>query len=230
MDKREKKSFVMYRSWAAYITALPDLQAAHLIKAICAFETGEEFQIEDPMLQIYFESVVLPELKKNDEKYETKVKTAIEIARRRRELNEVERNRTMSNDVDRSRTMPNDIGDVSVSDSVSDSVSVSVSESVSVSDSVYKDIKDIGKRKRFQRPTVAEVSEYCDERHNNVDPQRFVDYYDSNGWHVGKNPMKDWKAAVRTWERNSTGDRKPQEQSGREWLMQEVERNECRRG
>lgn len=55
---------------------------------------------------------------------------------------------------------------------------------------------------RFTPPTVAEVRAYCQERQNNVDAERFVDYYTSNGWKVGKNPMKDWKAAVRTWERH----------------------------
>ena len=55
---------------------------------------------------------------------------------------------------------------------------------------------------RFTPPTVDEVRAYCQERKNNVDPERFVDYYTSNGWKVGKNPMKDWKAAVRTWERH----------------------------
>ena len=57
-------------------------------------------------------------------------------------------------------------------------------------------------RARFQPPTVEEVKAYCFERCNNVDAQRFVDYYSANGWRVGKNPMRDWKAAVRTWERN----------------------------
>ena len=57
------------------------------------------------------------------------------------------------------------------------------------------------KTKRFTPPTVEEVAAYCKERQNNVDAERFVDYYTSNGWHVGKNSMKDWKAAVRTWER-----------------------------
>ena len=58
------------------------------------------------------------------------------------------------------------------------------------------------KRKRFVPPTLEEVKEYCLERKNNVDPQRFINYYTSNGWMVGKNKMKDWKAAVRTWEKN----------------------------
>lgn len=56
--------------------------------------------------------------------------------------------------------------------------------------------------KRFVPPTVDDVMAYCIERGNSVDPQRFVDYYSSNGWMVGKNKMKDWKAAVRTWEQN----------------------------
>lgn len=61
------------------------------------------------------------------------------------------------------------------------------------------------KTKRFVPPTVEEVSDYCSERNNNIDAQKFVDYYSSNGWKVGKNPMKDWKACVRTWERNDYG-------------------------
>lgn len=56
--------------------------------------------------------------------------------------------------------------------------------------------------KRFTPPTVDQVRDYCVERGNWVDPQRFVDHYTSNGWMVGKNKMKDWKAAVRTWEKN----------------------------
>lgn len=54
----------------------------------------------------------------------------------------------------------------------------------------------------FTPPTVEEVQAYCRERQNNVDPQRFVDYYEARGWLIGKNKMKDWKAAVRTWERS----------------------------
>lgn len=63
--------------------------------------------------------------------------------------------------------------------------------------------------KRFVPPTVDEVRDYCQSRGNSVNPQRFVDYYSSNGWMVGKNKMKDWKAAVRTWEQRD----KPQSQS-----------------
>ena len=58
------------------------------------------------------------------------------------------------------------------------------------------------KRKRFEKPTLSEIKQYCIERNNNVNAEQFYDYYESNGWKVGKNSMKDWKAAVRTWERS----------------------------
>ena len=58
------------------------------------------------------------------------------------------------------------------------------------------------KRKRFEKPTLSEIKQYCIERKNNVNAEHFFDYYESNGWKVGKNSMKDWKAAVRTWERS----------------------------
>lgn len=60
-------------------------------------------------------------------------------------------------------------------------------------------------RARFTPPTVDEVSTFCLEHGYSVDAEKFVAYYDSNGWKVGRNPMKDWKAAVRTWARNDYG-------------------------
>ena len=55
--------------------------------------------------------------------------------------------------------------------------------------------------KRFTPPTVDEVKAYCKERGNQIDADRFVDYYTANGWMAGRNKMKDWKAAIRNWER-----------------------------
>jgi hypothetical protein len=54
--------------------------------------------------------------------------------------------------------------------------------------------------KRFKPPTVEEVAEYCKERNNGVDPFNFVNHYAAKGWRIGKDPMKDWKACVHTWE------------------------------
>ena len=57
----------------------------------------------------------------------------------------------------------------------------------------------------FTPPTIQQVIDYCKERKNNVDPERFIDYYESNGWMVGKNKMKSWQAAVRNWEKGDNG-------------------------
>ena len=60
------------------------------------------------------------------------------------------------------------------------------------------------KRKVFKKPTVDEIRAYCAERHNSIDAEHFYDHYEANGWRIGgKSPMKDWRAAVRTWEKNN---------------------------
>jgi hypothetical protein len=57
----------------------------------------------------------------------------------------------------------------------------------------------------FQIPSLQEISVYCQQRKNQINPQLFIDHYIANGWMVGKNKMKDWKAAIRTWEKNDFG-------------------------
>ena len=71
-----------------------------------------------------------------------------------------------------------------------------------------------GDRQKFVPPTVEEVRAYCQKRGNQVDPVAFVDFYTAKGWRIGKEPMKDWQAAVRTWERreretHGTGQNQP---------------------
>ena len=70
---------------------------------------------------------------------------------------------------------------------------------------IDKDIKNSTKKRvnKFTPPTLEEVSSYCLERKNTVNPQKFIDHYTSNGWMVGRNKMKDWKASVRTWEKSN---------------------------
>lgn len=92
-------------------------------------------------------------------------------------------------------------GGTSVTDTVTDTVSVPVNK----------------------RPTLEEVKDYCKERGNGVDPERWFDYYTSNGWRVGKNPMKDWKAAVRTWERGDNTNKK----TGPHTFFNYKEKGEC---
>ena len=67
---------------------------------------------------------------------------------------------------------------------------------------INKNINNKVGEKRFTPPSLEEVQAYCQERGNNVNPERFVNFYSMKGWMVGKNKMKDWKAAVRTWEKD----------------------------
>lgn len=63
-----------------------------------------------------------------------------------------------------------------------------------------KAAEDTLEKPKKKRPSLEEVKAYCQERGNSVNPQKWFNHYESNGWKVGKNPMKNWKAAVRTWE------------------------------
>ena len=81
-------------------------------------------------------------------------------------------------------------------------------------DSIGEVKRERAKATRFTPPTLEEVTAYCQERSNNVDPQRFIDFYESKGWMVGKNKMKDWKACVRTWEQRDKKE-KPSERERR---------------
>ena len=64
------------------------------------------------------------------------------------------------------------------------------------------------KRTRFQKPTIEEIREYCRERMNGIDAEEFWNFYESKGWMVGKSPMKNWKAAITTWEKSHNKERK----------------------
>ena len=94
-----------------------------------------------------------------------------------------------------------------VLNSVEQGIKLSLTGGIKQSLTNNKDINNKNNNKdnrvAFTPPTVEEVARYCAERHNSVDPETFINYYQSNGWMVGRNKMKDWKAAVRTWEKRN---------------------------
>lgn len=69
---------------------------------------------------------------------------------------------------------------------------------------------------RFVKPSVDEVAQYCRDRNNTVDAEAFVAFYESNGWKVGRNPMRDWRQAVITWEKRQHEERKAQRRERKE--------------
>ena len=74
-------------------------------------------------------------------------------------------------------------------------------------DSIDKSNKERGTSRNFVPPSLSEVKAYCQERNNGINPEQFIDFYESKGWFVGKNKMKDWKAAVRNWEQRRKEER-----------------------
>lgn len=107
---------------------------------------------------------------------------------------------------------------------VTEPLDIDIVKDIDKDKDIVKDIKEknIKKEKpkrepkKFIQPTIEEIQQYCIERKNKIDPCYFYDYYQSNGWMVGKNKMKDWKATVRTWEGRNYGNKSPPKQSNSE--------------
>ena len=177
-----RKSCIIYDSWGQIIKSLPKDQAGELIKAVCAYAFDDiETEISDPALSAIFD-MIQKKLDKDLQTYEEKV----ERLKKNRLMKSARKDSSQTEIMLKSDRNQHEIDSVTVTDTVTDN----------------NNIKVIGKRaSAFTPPDVSEVRSYCQERHNSVDPERFVDFYASKGWFVGKNKMKDWKAAVRNWEK-----------------------------
>lgn len=211
-----KKSFIMYESWGAAINKMSNEQAGQLLKAIYALQDNENAEPEDPSVSFVFE-IIKDKLCEDATEWEKTKQRRSESGKKGMEKrwNEDESSITKDNTVKESITNDNSVikpitNDNSVKENitpitVSDTVSVTVSDTVSVSEYVPPtEVKKRETRKRFSPPSAAEVREYCRERENAVDAESFVDFYVAKGWKVGNAPMKDWKAAVRTWEKRES--------------------------
>jgi hypothetical protein len=168
--------FIFQDEYLERLAKLSDQELGRLVRALAIYHaTGEQQELAGRESIAY--DFIKVDIDRIDEKYAAKCDTN-RNNRQRSSTNDNERERTMTNvpkDKDKDKVKEKDIkeNDLSV-------------------------IKE--KRQRFSPPTADEVKAYCQERENHVDPQRFVDFYTAKGWRVGNNPMKDWKAAVRTWE------------------------------
>ena len=102
-----------------------------------------------------------------------------------------------------------DMGDVSIIDTNN-------KEDININNnSLYK-----RESSRFQKPSIDEIRQYCISRNNSVDPEQFFNFYESKGWTIGKSPMKDWRAAVRTWEKREKEVPQRKRESRRESVLE----------
>jgi hypothetical protein len=178
-NSTNRKSFIIHTDSLDILDQLTDEQAGKLFKAVSYYQkTGEISQV-DQLVKIAI-TPFINQFKRDEEKY----------------LNIVERNKINIS----KRWSKDTTGKTGIPKATRNTDSDSKSDSDSDSDSKNK--KD-SKNKNFTPPTLQEVKNYCQERNNSVNPEKWISHYQSNGWKVGKNSMKDWKAAVRTWEGNS---------------------------
>lgn len=185
----DKKSFVMYESWGAAIEKMSNEQAGELIKAIYAYQKDPDAVPEDPALAFVFE-LIKQQLDADSQRYKEACAARSEAGKKggRPKANASDKKQMVS---EKAKKADND-------NEYDNDLKENTLEGV--------------KEKRFAPPTLENVSEYCREMgYTNVDAARFINFYTSNGWMVGKNRMKDWKAAVRNWDRR---EKNPQRQDG----------------
>ena len=172
-----RDSIVFYRSFYEAVRELPSAEFKDTVTAIMEYGLND---IEADVSGVARAILVMakPQIDKNNKRYENGSKGG-----RKPTHNQTETKIEPTNNQTVTKVKPND--------------------NVNVNDNV-KDLKESKEKKpRFSPPSLAEVTEYVNEHGlDRVDPERFMDYYTGNGWMVGKNKMKDWKACCRNWNRS----------------------------
>lgn len=167
-----RDSFVFYRSFADAIAGLPPEEYKKVMQAIIGYALDGTEPTAGGIEYTVF-CLVKPQIDANNKRYENGKKGGRPITKRE-----------PSNNQDVTNPQPN--------------VYVNVNDN-----DIKKKDTNVSKEKasRFKPPTVTEVENYCREKEYHIDCERFVDFYRSKDWMVGKNKMKDWRAAVRNWAR-----------------------------
>lgn len=203
----DKKSFVLYCDYRQHFELLPPEDQGRLLMAIFDYvETGAEPSLEPiPMMAFSF---IRAQLDRDLKKYEETCKRRAEAGRAggyAKAANASKAKQTLANASKPSKAKQN-LANLADNENGNGNGNGNVNGNVI---NLYRGNSDElpGEKKqtRFTPPTVEEVRAYCRERGNSVNPETFVDFYMGKGWMVGKNKMKDWKAAVRTWEKNRDG-------------------------
>lgn len=202
MTNDNKKSFVMYTEYKSYKDTLDTVGKAELLDAILDYENDRNVvpTFTNKAAEAFF-LVHKNNSDRNEEKW-------LETKRRKSEGGKNHKGNQHSKMEDTSKKVE-DLEDTSKVGTVG-TVNVNVNENVNVNANVNAKENStstevqLPKKYRFVKPTLSEIEEYCYSRNNNISAQNFYDFYESKGWKVGNSPMKDWKAAIRTWEIRSS--------------------------
>ena len=198
-----KKSTVMSEQYYKGVQKLPPEERGEAYEAYLEYAFyGKEYEGSNIAIQVLFASIV-DSIDAATENYNKKVQKLTKAneerknrAEERRKNADTARNgfnvsrNTADTARDGSDTLDNTADTYSVTDTVTDTVSKEKGDT------------NVSPKKKFVRPTLSEVRSFADEHGYTLDVQHFYDYYESNGWRVGRNAMKDWRAAMRNWLKN----------------------------
>lgn len=171
-----RDSIVIYRSLREATKQLDLETRAKVYDAVMDYAFDGSEPDETGVVQAMF-LMIKPIIDLNNQRYENGCRGG-------RPKNQTETKTKPKNNQNETNAKPND--------NVNDNVNVNEKESVK---------KKVAVAPRFTKPSLDEVMDYCQERNNTVNAEQFMDFYESKGWRVGNQPMKDWRAAVRTWEK-----------------------------
>lgn len=188
-----KDTVIFYKDWYDSTQGLSDEERLAIYDAVMRY--AFEGVVPDDKLIKCATALMRSAIDRDNGKYE-------EVSRKRKEAAAKRWNERRSIQVMHLHTSDTDNDNVNVNDNVNDNEPTNVGENKKekTSKEVQKKVAPTNVR-RFVKPTIEEVEAYCRERGNRVDAEQFCDFYESKGWMVGSNHMKDWKGAVRTWER-----------------------------
>ena len=199
-----KNSFVLYTDYRQHTALLSVEEKAQLLDAIFAYAAGEEVELTGMALMAF--SFIKAQMDRDEEKYKAiceKRRIAGKMggapkgnANASKQANASKNNQTQAKQANASK---NNQTQAKQGDTDTENDTDTVTDNDTVTD-INSEAKP---RNVFKPPTLEEVKEYCFERNNGIDAQQFIDFYSSKGWMIGKNRMKDWKAAVRTWEQRN---------------------------
>lgn len=180
-----RDSFVFYRSFADAIAGLPPEEYKKVMQAIIGYALDGTEPTAGGIEYTVF-CLVKPQIDANNKRYENGKKGGRPITKQEPSNNQDVTKKKPSNKQDVTNPQPN--------------VYVNVNDN-----DIKKKDTNVSKEKasHFKPPSVTEVENYCREKEYRIDCERFVDFYRSKDWMVGKNKMKDWRAAVRNWARGN---------------------------
>lgn len=225
MTEKAKPGFMVYHDKLAMLDKLPDDKFHAIMHAILVYSADRVMpEFDDPSLMVIFD-MWKQMLDKDDASYVDKRKKAQAAANARwTDKHDADACETMQDDANACVSMPkhatacetmqNDACDATYQQSsINNQQSSVICHPSSVNNHGNGDTKSTVRTRttsaRFTPPSVDDVREFCTEKGYRIDAQHFIDYYEANGWRVGRNPMKDWRAALRMWASRDNGGTSP---------------------